>query len=149
MRNLARALFTHERIITTVEKAKEARRFVEKLITLARTKRLHARRLALARLPDREIVAKLFDEIAPRFKDRAGWLHSDHQAARAAPRRRRPHGFLGTSQRRRREGSIPQRTSSPGGLKVSDQELPPTTEDTANPVNEGTPQPPDENPATT
>jgi large subunit ribosomal protein L17 len=72
MRNLTRALFTHERIITTVEKAKEARRFAEKLITLGKRGTLHARRLALARLPDREIIAKLFAEIAPRYRDRAG-----------------------------------------------------------------------------
>jgi large subunit ribosomal protein L17 len=72
MRNLARALFEHERIITTVEKAKEARRFVEKLITLGKKGTLHARRLALSRLPDRGAVTKLFDEIAPRFSDRAG-----------------------------------------------------------------------------
>jgi large subunit ribosomal protein L17 len=72
MRNLARALFEHERIITTVEKAKEARRFVEKLITLAKQNSLHARRRALARLPDRAIVDKLFSEIAPRFQDRPG-----------------------------------------------------------------------------
>jgi large subunit ribosomal protein L17 len=71
MRNLARALFEHERIITTVEKAKEARRFVEKLITLAKKGTLHARRLVLSRLPDRDAVAKLF-EIAPRFADRPG-----------------------------------------------------------------------------
>jgi large subunit ribosomal protein L17 len=72
MRNLARALFEHERIITTVEKAKEVRPFVEKLITLAKKGDLHARRLALARLPDREAVAKLFKEIGPRFEDRPG-----------------------------------------------------------------------------
>jgi large subunit ribosomal protein L17 len=72
MRNLARALFEHERIITTVEKAKEVRPFVEKLITLAKKGGLHARRLALSRLPDREAVAKLFKEIGPRFEDRPG-----------------------------------------------------------------------------
>src|SRR2546430_3387161 len=72
MRTLARALITHERIITTLEKAKEARRFVEKLITLGKKNALHARRLALARLPDRDIIARLFDEIAPRFHDRHG-----------------------------------------------------------------------------
>src|SRR6266849_5512650 len=72
MRNLARALFTHDRIITTVEKAKEARRFVEKLITLAKRGDLHARRLALAKLPDKAIIAKLFAEIGPRFEDREG-----------------------------------------------------------------------------
>jgi large subunit ribosomal protein L17 len=72
MRNLARALFEHERIITTVEKAKEARRFVEKLITLAKKGTLHARRLALARLPDRDAISKLFDELASRYTDRPG-----------------------------------------------------------------------------
>jgi large subunit ribosomal protein L17 len=71
-RNLTRALFEHERIITTVEKAKEVRRFVEKLITLAKRNTLHARRLCLARLPDKEAVNKLFSEIAPRFADRPG-----------------------------------------------------------------------------
>ena len=72
MRNLARALIEHERIITTVEKAKEARRFVEKLITLAKRGTLHARRTALSRLPDKEAVRKLFSEIGPRFADRPG-----------------------------------------------------------------------------
>jgi len=88
MRNLALALFRHERIITTVEKAKEARRFAERLITLAKRGTLHARRLALARLgppanaevkpgdgddaDHRTILQKLFDEIGPRFADRAG-----------------------------------------------------------------------------
>jgi large subunit ribosomal protein L17 len=88
MRNLAMALFRHERIITTVEKAKEARRFAERLITLAKRGTLHARRLALARLgpaanaevkpgddddaDHRTILKKLFEEIGPRFADRPG-----------------------------------------------------------------------------
>src|SRR5690606_30801254 len=72
MRNLARALFLHERIITTVPKAKEVRPFAEKLITLAKRGTLHARRLAVARLGDKEVVSKLFDEIGPRFADRPG-----------------------------------------------------------------------------
>ena len=72
MRNLARALFQHGRIVTTVEKAKEARPFVEKLITLAKQGTLHARRLALARLRDKESVTRLFKEIGPRFADRPG-----------------------------------------------------------------------------
>jgi len=72
MRNLTRALIEHERIITTLEKAKEARRFVEKLITLAKKGTLHARRLALQRLPDKDTVHKLFTEIGPRFQDRPG-----------------------------------------------------------------------------
>src|SRR3984893_3268999 len=72
MRNLARALIEHDRIITTVAKAKEVRPFVEKLITLAKKGTLHARRLAVARLHDKEAVTKLFKEIAPRFTDRPG-----------------------------------------------------------------------------
>ena len=72
MRNLARALIEHGRIVTTVEKAKEVRPFVEKLITLAKKGSLHARRLALSKLPDRESVEKLFKDIGPRFQDRPG-----------------------------------------------------------------------------
>src|SRR4051794_40324556 len=74
MRNLTRALILSEngRIITTVEKAKEARRFVEKLITLGKRGTLHARRLALQRLHDNEVIHKLFAEIAPRYHDRPG-----------------------------------------------------------------------------
>src|SRR5919202_6635077 len=79
MRSLSRALIEHGRIITTVEKAKELRPFIEKLVTLAkkgqtedRIKALHYRRLALQRLPDKEAVSKLFKEIAPRFADRPG-----------------------------------------------------------------------------
>jgi len=71
-RNLARALFTHGRIITTLPKAKEVRPFVEKLITLAKKGDLHHRRLAISRLHDEEVVHKLFAEIGPRFKDRPG-----------------------------------------------------------------------------
>jgi large subunit ribosomal protein L17 len=71
-RNLSRALIEHGRIITTVEKAKELRPFVEKLVTLAKKGTRHARRLALQRLPDRDSVAKLFKEIGPRFADRPG-----------------------------------------------------------------------------
>jgi large subunit ribosomal protein L17 len=72
LRNLARALFQHERIVTTVAKAKELRPFAEKLITLAKKGTLHHRRLAIARLGDPEMVAKLFKEIGPRFADRPG-----------------------------------------------------------------------------
>ncbi|MDR0640717.1 MAG: 50S ribosomal protein L17 [Holosporales bacterium] len=66
------SLLKHEQIKTTLPKAKELRPIVEKLITLAREDTLHARRLAMARLQDTEIVRKLFDDIAPRFKDRPG-----------------------------------------------------------------------------
>jgi large subunit ribosomal protein L17 len=72
MRNLARALILHGRIITTVEKAKELRPFIEKLITLAKQGTLHSRRLAIARLHDKEMVKRLFTELAERYQDRAG-----------------------------------------------------------------------------
>jgi large subunit ribosomal protein L17 len=79
-RNLTRALFEHDRITTTLAKAKELRPFVEKLITVAKRgiesgdniKALHARRQALMRLHDKDTIAKLFNDIAPRYKDRAG-----------------------------------------------------------------------------
>jgi large subunit ribosomal protein L17 len=92
MRNLALALIRHERIITTLAKAKEARRFVERLITLAKKGTLHTRRMALARLgpmanaevkpynpaksdeetDERTILQKLMGELGPRFADRPG-----------------------------------------------------------------------------
>ncbi len=83
-RNMAASLFEHGAIRTTEAKAKELRRFAEKLITLARQGTLHARRRVLALLRDRDIVdaegelqdktvvQKLFDEIAPRYHDRPG-----------------------------------------------------------------------------
>jgi large subunit ribosomal protein L17 len=70
--NMAAALFKHEQINTTLPKAKELRPIVEKLITLGKRGDLHARRLAYARIPDRAMVAKLFDVLAPRYADRQG-----------------------------------------------------------------------------
>jgi len=72
IRNLSRALIEHGRIITTVEKAKELRPFVEKLVTLAKQGTLHARRLAVSRLHCEESVRRLFSELAERFTDRNG-----------------------------------------------------------------------------
>jgi large subunit ribosomal protein L17 len=81
LRNQAIALLRHERIETTMPKAKELRPFVERLITIARRgvaagdtggKTLHARRLVLAELPDTDVVGKLFETLAPRFADRPG-----------------------------------------------------------------------------
>ena len=71
-RNQLTALFTHERIVTTVAKAKELRPLAEKMVTMARTGELPARRRILSMVPDREVVRRLFDEIAPRFMDRPG-----------------------------------------------------------------------------
>ena len=70
--NMAAALIKHEQITTTLPKAKDLRRVTERLITLAKRGDLHARRLAIARLRDEKIVAKLFDTIGPRYKTREG-----------------------------------------------------------------------------
>ncbi|MBU0556046.1 MAG: 50S ribosomal protein L17 [Alphaproteobacteria bacterium] len=71
-RNMAAALIKHEQIKTTLPKAKELRPYVEKLITLAKRGGLSNRRLAHARLLDDAQLAKLFDVLAERYKDRAG-----------------------------------------------------------------------------
>jgi large subunit ribosomal protein L17 len=82
LRNQAIALLRHERIETTVPKAKELRPFVERLITIAKRgaaanaegngRALHARRLVLAEIPDKEVVGKLFSTLVPRFAERPG-----------------------------------------------------------------------------
>lgn len=71
-RNMAASMIRHETIRTTVPKAKELRRVVEPLITLAKEDSVANRRLAFDRLRDKEIVGKLFTEIGPRFKERPG-----------------------------------------------------------------------------
>jgi large subunit ribosomal protein L17 len=70
--NLATSLIFHERIQTTTAKAKELRPFFEPLITLAKRGDLHARRQAAGLIRDKEALAKLFTELAPRFSDRPG-----------------------------------------------------------------------------
>ena len=72
LRNMATSLLRHETIRTTVPKAKELRRVVEPLITLAKIDSLAKRRMAFSRLRDVAIVEKLFGELGPRFKARAG-----------------------------------------------------------------------------
>jgi large subunit ribosomal protein L17 len=72
LRNMCNSLLTHEAIKTTVPKAKELRRVVEPLITLAKEATLANRRLAFDRTRDRDVVAKLFNELGPRFKARPG-----------------------------------------------------------------------------
>jgi large subunit ribosomal protein L17 len=81
LRNQAIALLRHEKIETTMPKAKELRPFVERLITIAKRgvaagdahgRSLHARRMVLAEIPDQDVVGKLFDTIAPRFAERPG-----------------------------------------------------------------------------
>ena len=72
IRSMMGSLLRYERITTTETRAKELRRHIEKLITTARRGDLHSRRLALSTLPDPPAVAKLFDVVAPRFKERPG-----------------------------------------------------------------------------
>lgn len=70
--NLASALLKHEQIKTTLPKAKDLRRVVDRLITLGKRGDLHARRQAAAKLPESSVVAKLFETLGPRYADRSG-----------------------------------------------------------------------------
>lgn len=89
MRNMATALLRHETIRTTLPKAKELRRVVEPLITLGKTDTLASRRRAFAQLRDDAVVTKLFEDLGPRFKARAGGytriLRMDPRPGDAAP----------------------------------------------------------------
>jgi large subunit ribosomal protein L17 len=71
-RNMLVSLLQHERVRTTLAKGKELRIWADKIITLAKENNLHARRQAFARLRNETVVKKLFDEIAPKMKDREG-----------------------------------------------------------------------------
>ncbi|BAO79900.1 ribosomal protein L17 [Serpentinimonas raichei] len=72
LRNMMNSLLTHEAIQTTLPKAKELRRVVEPMITLAKVATVANRRLAFDRLRDRDVVVKLFDVLGPRFNARPG-----------------------------------------------------------------------------
>jgi large subunit ribosomal protein L17 len=72
LRNMTNSLFLHEAIKTTLPKAKELRKVAEPLITLGKEATLANRRLAFARLRDRDMVGKLFNELGPRYKTRNG-----------------------------------------------------------------------------
>jgi len=78
--NLANALLKHEQISTTLPKAKDLRPYTERLITLGKRGTLHARRQAAAILRDEKIVAKLFSDLAERYKERAGGYTRDIKA---------------------------------------------------------------------
>ena len=88
-RNMAASLIEHETIRTTVPKAKELRRVVEPLITLAKEDGVANRRLAFDRLRSKQSVGKLFNELGPRFKERPGGylriLKAGHRPGDAAP----------------------------------------------------------------
>src|SRR3990167_4473152 len=87
MRNLVTSLFQHERIRTTDPKAKELKGWADRVIGLGKQGSLHARRQALGIVQDEAVVHKVFDTLAPRYKDRPGgytrivkigWRHGDH-----------------------------------------------------------------------
>jgi large subunit ribosomal protein L17 len=87
--NMCNAIIKHEQIITTLPKAKDLRPVVEKLVTLGKRGDLHARRQAIAQIRDVDLVKKLFDVLAPRYKERpggylrimkAGFRHGDNAA---------------------------------------------------------------------
>ncbi|OGQ52311.1 MAG: 50S ribosomal protein L17 [Deltaproteobacteria bacterium RIFCSPLOWO2_02_FULL_57_26] len=89
MRNLVTLLLRHERVKTTDPKAKELRRWVDRMIGLGKEGSLHARRRALGFIRDKAVVRKVFDTLAPRFKERnggytrivkLGWRRGDHAA---------------------------------------------------------------------
>lgn len=88
-RNMAVSLMKHEQIRTTVPKAKELRRVVEPLITMAKNDTVSKRRLAFDRLRDRETVTKLFNELGPHYRERPGGylriLKCGYRAGDAAP----------------------------------------------------------------
>jgi large subunit ribosomal protein L17 len=70
--NLAASLIRHEQIVTTLAKAKDLKRVMDKYVTLAKRGDLNSRRLAAARMGDEAMVKKLFDTLGPRYKDRSG-----------------------------------------------------------------------------
>jgi large subunit ribosomal protein L17 len=72
LRNMVTSLFDHEKLTTTDARAKELRKVVDRMITLGKRGDLHARRQVLSVIRDQKIVAKLFDQIGPRYKDRPG-----------------------------------------------------------------------------
>ena len=88
-RNMVTSLIKHERIETTLPKAKELRSLADKMVTLAKRGDLHARRQALAVIREKEVVTKLFDEVGPRFQDRDGGytriIKLDNRRGDAAP----------------------------------------------------------------
>ena len=90
--NMAAALIRHEQIVTTLAKAKDLKRVIDKYITLAKRGDLNSRRLAASRMRDEAMVKKLFDTLAPRYKDRSGGytrvLKAGYRYGDIAPRRR-------------------------------------------------------------
>jgi len=89
LRNMVTSLLDQERIVTTVPKAKEARRVAEQMITLGKRGDLHARRQALSYIRSKEVVAKLFDQLSSQYSERQGGytriIRTGNRAGDAAP----------------------------------------------------------------
>lgn len=89
IRNMVTSLMEHERIVTTTPKAKEVRRYADKMMTLAKRGDLHARRQALSFMRDKAVVAKLFDTLKDEYMDRNGGytriIQTGNRAGDAAP----------------------------------------------------------------
>ena len=89
LRNMVTSLLDQERIVTTVPKAKEARRLAEQMITLGKRGDLHARRQAMAYIRSKNIVAKLFDQLSNQYADRQGGytriIRTGNRSGDAAP----------------------------------------------------------------
>lgn len=89
LRNMVTSLLDQERIVTTVSKAKEARRVTEQMITLGKRGDLHARRQAMAYIRSKSVVAKLFDQLSSQYADRQGGytriIRTGHRQGDAAP----------------------------------------------------------------
>ena len=140
LRSIVTSLFQHERIETTEAKAKELRKVADKMLTLAKRGDLHARRQVLAYMMDEDVVKKLFDEIAPKYKDRQGGYTRiiktgvrQGDAAPMAVSRAVPRAFrLATSRRKRRKAArsgwsrkaIRSRSTSPRAEFISPFRLP-------------------------
>jgi hypothetical protein len=107
----------HEAIKTTLPKAKELRSVVEPLITLGKTPTLANRRLAFNRTRDRDVVAKLFNELGPRYAGTPGWLHA-HPEDGFPRRRQRTDGLRGTGRPARARGRSCGLLPSEPGLRL-------------------------------
>jgi large subunit ribosomal protein L17 len=123
--NMAASLIKHEQIVTTLPKAKDLKRIVEKYITLAKRGDMNSRRLAAARMRDDDMVKKLFDVLGPRYKDRQGGytrvLKAGFRYGDSAPRAvielvDRDESVKGREDRERHAAEVAANESSAAGL---------------------------------
>ena len=125
--NMVASLIKHEQIVTTLPKAKDLRRVMDKYITLAKRGDLNSRRLAASRMRDEAMVKKLFDVLGPRYKDRNGGytrvLKAGFRYGDSAPRAvielvDRDEAVKGKDDRERHEAQVKEQGESAQGLPV-------------------------------